>query len=219
MAFNSPAVARHIALYCHPIMKILRLTFLTLLTAVLAGAASAQTLTLDHLLKLGTLPTDVPLQKMTAALFPADWSYRGHVAQTDEVYWTANATDYEFDTETEAATSWVSLRPMPTGAMDVLFKTSHGRNFEPIRKELKRLKFPVTPVTCLECQGERYTGPNYTITLYTGKKAPYPFIVVLHQEPVDSTPARTPQLATPGVQPAPAREVTDSNLVGQTLNP
>ncbi|WP_139926382.1 hypothetical protein [Hymenobacter sp. DG01] len=200
-------------------MKNLRILFAAVLAAFLAGPAAAQTLSLDQLLKLSALPAGLPLQKMTAALFPPEWAYRGHVNQTEETYWTANATDYDYDTETETPTSWVSLRPMPGGSVDVLFKTTSNRNIEPIRKELKRLKFEATPVTCLECQGERYTGPNYSVTLYTGKKGPFPVILVIHQDPpIDATPARPVQLAAPLVESSPEQAATPQ-LAGQNSTP
>ena len=203
-------------------MKHLRFAFALLLAALLASPASAQTLTLDQFLKLSALPPGLPLEKMTAALFSSEWSYRGRIGQTEETYWTANATDYEYDAETEAATSWVSLRPMPGGAVDVLFKTGLARNFEPIRKELKHLKLPMTPVTWLDCKtgkyegqhGERYTGPNYTTTLYTGKKAPFSYVIVLRRETPAAAPAQPVQVATPatGADAAPL-------LTGQTTTP
>ena len=197
-------------------MKKLLYALLPLFSVVFAGSAQAQTMPLDQLLKLGALPAGLPLQKMTAALFSPEWSYRGHVERTEETYWTANATDYEYDAETEKPTSWVSLRPMPNGGVDVLFKTYAARNFDPIRKELKRMKLPVKPVTCLECEGERYEGPNYTVTLYTGKKGPFPFILVLHQNPLAAEPSRPVQLATPGTTPAPAATPAASELGAYT---
>lgn len=191
-------------------MKKLIYALLTLFLAAAGGSVQAQTMPLDQLLKLGALPAGLPLQKMTAALFPPEWSYRGHVERTEETYWTANATDYEFDAETEKPLSWVSLRPMPNGSVDVLFKTFAARNIEPLRKELKRLKLPVEPVTCLECEGERYLGPGYTVTVYSGKKGPFPFILVLHQTPVVAEPARPVQLATP-IPSAPAATDTPTS--------
>lgn len=204
-------------------MKTLRFLFVALLAAGMAGPAAAQSLSLDQLLKLSALPAGLPLQKLTAALFPAEWTYRGHLNQTEETYWTANDPEDDFDPESEAPTSWLSLRPMPGRAVDVLFKTSAARHFEPIRRELRRLKLEATPVTCRECQGERYTGPNYSVTLYSGKKGPFPFILVVHQAPLDSAAARPVHLAAPApvssANPMLTPHLPAAPLAGQNPNP
>jgi len=180
-------------------MKKLRYLLVPLFMTAFIRAAPAQSIPLEQLLKLGALPSGLPLKKMTAALFPPGWTYQGLVEHTQETYWTANDTEYEFDNETEAATAWVSLRPMPSGTVDVLFKTVSAKSFDPIRRDLKHRKLPATPVTCLECVGERYEASTYTVTLYSGKKGPYPYIVVLHQ-------TSTPAAAAPPSTPAPGTE-------------
>lgn len=192
-------------LYFSPIMKKVTLFLAALLTTVLSGSVSAQTIPLDQMLKLSTLASDLPFEKMTPLLLPAGWVYRGHLKPNNEAYWTANTTDYDFDSETEPATSWVSLRPMPSGVVDVVFKTKYAANYDHMRRELKKLKLPVIPVTCLECEGERHTGPNYTFSFYSGKKGEYAYMIVLHTTPVPAALARpaaaTLPLAVPGELP------------------
>lgn len=146
---------------------------LGLLQLVGGAPALAQTpLSLDDLTKLSALPPGLPFEKMTAALLPAGWVYRGLASGLDdEVYWTL----------AQDSACWLSLRPMPTGTLDVIYKTSAARDVGPLRRELHRRKFPTTPVTCLACEGVRYEGPGYTVAVYSGKKPPYPYIVVLHQ--------------------------------------
>lgn len=200
-------------------MKILRYLVPALISVFLGGSAAAQTLPLDQLLKLGTLPAGLPLQKMTPALFPSEWTYRGQQEHSNETYWTASATDYDYADELDGPASSISLRPMSNGAVDVLFRTSQSRYFEPIHKELKRMKLPVVPVTCLDCEGERYEASNYTVTLYTGKKGPYPFIVVIHQDPIAlAAPAgpRPVPVVAPPVSPAVAAPAP--NLAGSSAS-
>ena len=184
-------------------MKRLFSLLLLSLLLVQSGAACAQQVQLSQLLKLGTLPPGLPLQRMTAALFPPDWTFRGTISATQETFWTAGDTlDNGPDPEV-AYESSVSLRPMPGDVVDVLYKTGSARNVEAVRKELKRLKLPVAPVTCLSCTGERYEGPNYSLTLYSGKKGPHPYILVLHQAAGVAAPAREVPVATP-TAPTPA---------------
>ncbi|GAB3840841.1 hypothetical protein [Hymenobacter jeollabukensis] len=160
-----------------------------------ASLAVGQGLNLDHLQRMSTLPADLPLPKLTAVLFPSDWAYRGYIGQTTEAYWTAGETWTDASDERELSEYWVSLRPMPGGAIDVLYKTTHAGSFEALHRELKRLKVPATPVTCLDCEdgpGVRYDCGEYTAALYSRKKAGYPFVVVLHR-----TAAPLPGTASP----------------------
>lgn len=163
-------------------------------------SAHAQQLSLEQLQKLGALPSGLPLQRMTAALFTPDWTYRGVITKTQETYWTAGDTvDNGSETE-EVYESSVSLRPMPGGIVDVLFKTTSARNFEPLHRALKREKLVNMPVTCLECEGVRYEAAGYTITLYSGKKGSYPFVAVLH----------------PAAPPVPLQPAASENIVPAT---
>ncbi|MBT9394434.1 hypothetical protein KLP40_14780 [Hymenobacter sp. NST-14] len=174
-----------------------------LVAQVLSTApARAQQLSLEQLQKLGALPSGLPLQRMTAALFTPEWTYRGVITKTQETYWTAGDTiDNGADPE-EVYESSVSLRPMPGGIVDVLFKTTNARNFEPLHRALKREKLVNTPVTCIECEGVRYEANGYTITLYTGKKGAYPYVAVLHPAapPIPLAPAASEKVAAATAQ-------------------
>ncbi|MDU0371990.1 hypothetical protein ACFPAF_16430 [Hymenobacter endophyticus] len=154
-------------------------------------ASLAQQLSLEQLQKLGALPSGLPLQRMTAALFTPEWTYRGVITKTQETYWTAGDTLDNGAEPEEVYESSVSLRPMPGGIVDVLFRTTSARYFEPLHRALKREKLTSTPVTCLECEGVRYETAAYSITLYSGKKGAYPFVAVLHPAapPVPLLPA------------------------------
>lgn len=169
-------------------MKTICSIFTLLLLLATGIPAAAQELSLDQLTKLGTLPTDLPLQKMTALLLPPGWTYRGHVNQTDELYWTAGDKVTVGDETLDEA--WLSLRPMPNGTMDVLYKTLPGGGAEGLQREVKHLKLANIAVTCLECEGVRYDADSYTISFYSHKKKGYPNIVVLHQAPAQSAPGK-----------------------------
>lgn len=69
---------------------------------------------------------------------------------------------------------------------DVVYKTTRKDCFGALRAELRRAGLKHEPVTCPQCEAERYSGPNYSVTLYSqaanfaAGKAPYPFVVVMH---------------------------------------
>jgi hypothetical protein len=135
---------------------------------------------------------------MTAVLFPSEWAYRGHVGESSESYWTTGETWTDAADNAELSEYWVSLRPMAGGAIDVLYKTTHAGGFEALHRELKRLKVPATPVTCLDCeegQGVRYDCGEFTAALYTRKKNGYPYVLVLHRTgpPAPAAPAAPAQ--------------------------
>lgn len=186
-----------------------KLPNLLLVLALVVGAVSSaqsQALHLEELQKLAALPAGLPFKRMTAALFPPSWAYRGQVGQTDETYWTAGeveATQTDEYGDQALADFWVSLRPMPGGGVDVLYKTTHASGFEPLHRELRRQKLAATPVTCVECEGIRYDGGTYTITFYSHKKSGYPFIVVLHPK------AAVPGVDTPEI-PAPDTKIANN---------
>ncbi|MBG8556330.1 hypothetical protein [Hymenobacter guriensis] len=191
-------------------MKHLRI-WLALLAGMAMAKTQGQSLPLEQLHKLSTLPQGLPLAKMTTVLLPVGWTYQGHLDMSPEVYWTTElmATD-SLDGETPE--SWLSLRPMPGNLTDVLFKTQLARNFEPLRRELKRMKIEPTPVYCLEGKGERYETAFYSLTLYSGKKGQYRYIAVLHPIPVPSPMAP----AAPAAVAEPAPVLPSSTIVSTT---
>lgn len=208
-------------------MKSLRYSLLGLLlaTGLSPRLSYAQTpaqpvhaLPLEQLLKFTSLPADLPWAKMTVALLPPGWVYRGRVGATGEVYWTSPGSLSQQDQEAELeAASWLSVRPSqaPGEASDVLFKTRSARYFEPLRRELKRQKIEPLPVTCRECVAERFETASFTLTFYREMKGEYPFVAVLHQLPPPSRQAPAGALST--TAPVPAAILRDSSRQAPTI--
>ena len=79
---------------------------------------------------------------------------------------------------------------------DVVYKTTLKPCFQQLRAELRRLHLKAEPVTCQQCEAERFTAPTYVVTLYNQQagfaagKAPYPFVLVVH--PAGATSATGP---------------------------
>lgn len=78
----------------------------------------------------------------------------------------------------------------------MLFKT-HGAGFEALVRQVRHLKLPPVPITCLGCEGLRYDAGTYTIAFYRGKPTAYPFVVLLHPKnppPAPAAAARAPEV-------------------------
>lgn len=158
---------------------------------VLAPRAHAQDLALDKLTGLLALPVDLTPARAAEAGLP-EWVFRPASPVTEEEpltwgWWPPS------DTPGHLPGALLSLRPNH-GAFDVVLHLRRAGTFNQLHRDLQRQKLLPLPVTCLGCQGERFTSPTYTVAFYQGKPEPYPYIVVLH---------RTEGSAPTGRQPAP----------------
>lgn len=71
-------------------------------------------------------------------------------------------------------------------------KTTHKNCIGDLRAGLRHAKLTAEPVTCLQCEAERYTAAIYIATVYNQQqnfdqgKVLYPFVLVVH--PLSSPP-------------------------------
>jgi hypothetical protein len=163
-----------------------RFSFLALLGGLAwsSPAAHAQCLPLQ-LLTTG-LASGQPLtpQVLGASLPASEWQL--HKPATGAAYWAfsgeteASATPTPPDTRLELRRTNQQTQP------DVVYKTPRKECFNDLRAELRRAKLKAEPVTCVQCEAERFTAPTYTVTIFNQQesfnqgKAPYPFVVVVH---------------------------------------
>ena len=170
----------------------LRLFCLLLLAGLCRSmAAYSQCLTLQALtqnLQEGRLtPTT-----LTASLPEGEWEM--HQPASGPVYWSPKAPDPDLAAHPKAETRVELRRSNQQAQYDVLYKTLHKDCINDLRSELRRVKLKPEPVTCLQCEGERYTASAYTITIYNQQenfnqgKAPYPFVLVVHPLAPGETP-------------------------------
>jgi hypothetical protein len=123
-------------------------------------------------------------QTMATALPASEWEK--HQPPTGAVYW-AFSTPAEPATTPATPDTRVELRRSNQQTQyDVVYKTARKTCLNDLRAELRHAKFKAEPVTCVQCEGERFTAPTYTVTIYNQQenfnqgKAPYPFVVVVH---------------------------------------
>lgn len=163
-----------------------RFSFLALLGGLAwsSQAAHAQCLPLQ-LLTTG-LASGQPLtpQVLSASLPASEWQL--HKPPTGAAYWAfsgeaeAGAPPAAPDTRLELRRTNQQTQP------DLVYKTPRKACFNDLRAELRRAKLKAEPVTCVQCEAERFTAPTYTVTLFNQQesfgqgKAPYPFVVVVH---------------------------------------
>lgn len=160
-----------------------RFSFFLLLSGLAwSQAAHAQCLPLQ-VLTTG-LAEGQPLtpQLLTASLPTSEWEM--HKPPTGATYWAfkdeASPTPATPDTRLELR------RTNQQTQFDVVYKTPRKECFNDLRADLRRAKLKAEPVTCVQCEAERFTAPTYTVTIFNQQesfgqgKAPYPFVVVVH---------------------------------------
>lgn len=158
-------------------------------------AAHAQCLPLQLLtagLAEGQSPTP---QSLGADLPSSEWQL--HKPPTGTAYWVFTGGADASATTTPETRLELRHTNQQTQA-DVVYKTPSKECFNDLRAELRRAKFKAEPVTCVQCEAERFTAPNYVATVYNQQenfsqgKAPYPFVVVVHPQNAAATPAPAP---------------------------
>lgn len=161
--------------------------------------AASQCLTLAQLQELtsgkqaraaaGGRAAAVPPTAALRVLPDTEWTYKGAVAGTQDIYWVSYDPEASAD---KVPDFWLSLRPtQPT--RDLVLKTTKATCVRQLQQELDKMKLHPEPVTCANCEGMRYQAETFNITIYSGKKGDYPFVVVLRR--VSSNPG--PLMAKP----------------------
>ena len=160
--------------------------FLPVLIGLLASfgsyRAAAQCLPLATLSALSVEPIgDTPPAIVSQVLPGTEWQYRGLLSDTRELAWTSVTP------KAATPTSRLSLRPTQQ-RYDVVLKTSVSGCVRQLRGELNARKIKPEPITCLNCEGQRYNLPEGgSVSFFSKMKGPYPLVVVLH--PPAGTPA------------------------------
>lgn len=129
-------------------------------------------------------------QTLGSGLPTSEWEL--HQPPVGPVYWAfiASAT-----TPATPDTRLELRRSNQQTQYDVVYKTARKTCIGDLRADLRRAKLKAEPVTCVQCEGERFIGPTYTVTLYNQQKnfdqgkAPYPFVVVVHALAAGPAPA------------------------------
>jgi hypothetical protein len=137
----------------------------------------AQTLPLDKLVSLTKLPATLGPTRQSQADLPT-WVFQPTtpLAQQEALTW---GWWPEAPAPSSVPPAVLSLRP-DRGLYDVVLYLSKPAVFHSLRRELTRKKLAPEVVTCLNCAGERFNTPTYTVALYQNKPQPYPYIVVVH---------------------------------------
>jgi len=135
-------------------------------------------------------------QTLGAGLPTSEWEL--HQPPTGTVYWAFIGLAAPSTAPTTPDTRLELRRSNQQAQYDVVYKTARKNCLSDLRAELRRAKLKAEPVTCLQCEGERYTSPTYTVTMYNQQanfqqgKAPYPFVVVVHSLAAGAAPAAIP---------------------------
>lgn len=153
--------------------------------------AKAQCFELTQLLSISTARMSVSQPERIPMLKPEEWKLQKPTSPTQEIVWTSLQS-----TGGSAATQ-VVLRPL-AGQLnpDVLLKTSQTACIRQIRSALKDMGLKPVPVTCPNCEAQRYQGTDFVATIYSNLKGDLPFMLVMHPVvPVGSPPAASREKA------------------------
>ena len=132
-------------------------------------------------------------QAMASALPNSEWEK--HQPPTGAMYWVFSAPAEPATTPATPDTRVELRRSNQQAQYDVLYKTARKTCFNDLRAELRHAKFKAEPVTCVQCEAERFIAADYTVTIYNQQenfnqgKAPYPFVVVVHSLTAGPAPA------------------------------
>jgi len=123
-------------------------------------------------------------QMLSASLPTSEWEM--HKPPTGATYWAYSGAAEPSATTTTPDTRLELRRTNQQTQADVVYKTPRKECFNDLRADLRRAKLKAEPVTCVQCEAERFTAPTYTVTLFNQQesfsqgKVPYPFVVVVH---------------------------------------
>ncbi|MBD2768879.1 hypothetical protein IC235_13375 [Hymenobacter sp. BT664] len=162
--------------------------WLSFLFALALGLLQGPTLR-AQCLPLERLDQGVAAGRVTAdslsALLPAEgWTiHRG-----DTPYWTYVAPG-QIALDSEQGDAWVGLRRSnKQGYYDLVYKTTHRECINQLRAELRRRgKLKAEFINCVQCEGERLVGKDYTVTIFTQKsgyatkRTAYPYVLVIRR--------------------------------------
>ena len=151
----------------------------------LAGSQAAHAQCLPLQLLTSGLAEGQPLtpQTLGASLPASEWQL--HKPPTGAAYW-AFSGGADASATTTPETRLELRRTNQQAQADVVYKTPRKECFNDLRAELRRAKLKAEPVTCVQCEAERFTAATYTVTVFNQQesfsqgKAPYPFVVVVH---------------------------------------
>jgi hypothetical protein len=120
-----------------------------------------------------------------SALLPAQgWTiHRG-----DTPYWTF-VVPGRVPVDEEQADAWVGLRRSnKQDYYDLVYKTTQRECITELRNELRRRgKLKSEFINCVQCEGERLVGKEYTVTIfnqkagYATKRTAYPYVLVVRR--------------------------------------
>jgi len=190
---------------------------LLLLATAGAGAGGqvwAQCVPTRVLLRAGT-DARFALDSLDAYLPAGEWArHQPPPGMSADVYWTHAGAGTQPGTGTLLLDdAQLSLRRPSSGSTnqageassatavvrDVLFKTRQRGCFTAVRAELRRAGLAAEPVSCVGCEGERFVGPRYTVTLFDQRAgydkgtSPYPYVISVRLTMAPSpAAARTP---------------------------
>ena len=181
----------------------MRITLLLLLLSwpgLTSSLVSAQCLALADLLAIGAEPAALTSRQTVMAHLSSEWVIAGSPTSRD-VTWVIPAAD-----EKALAPLRLMVRAQRPG-QDVVLRTTEGSCVRQLRSELKSRKLQAQPVTCPNCEAVRFQGPNFDATIYSQMKGDYPFVVVVHQVPPDTSAKGS---GAKVLLPAPPAKTTDT---------
>jgi hypothetical protein len=158
---------------------------------LLLGAMGTHRPAFGQCLPLQTLTKDLAEGRLTpqtmgAGLPASEWEL--HQPPAGATYWVFTTPADQAATPASPDTRLELRRSNQQAQYDVVYKTARKGCLSDLRAELRRAKFKAEPVTCVQCEGERFIAPTYTVTIYNQQenfsqgRAPYPFVVVVHAQ-------------------------------------
>ena len=155
----------------------------------LVSSVQAQCLSLDQLVSISAAPTALAKPEDLAELPITDWSFKGVIPRSHDVYWAG------LQPIGGVQASTITLRTQQNN-FDVVLKTAQANCVRQVRSALRALRLAPVNVTCPNgCEAQRYDGPDYQATIYSKMKGDYPFVVVLH--PLQQAPQALPSTPEP----------------------
>jgi len=146
--------------------------------------AQAQCFDLPQLLSIGSARQSLTQPERIPMLPATEWKLQKPASPTQEIVWTWLAANSD-----GVAPAQVLLRPLAGQATpDVLLKTNQASCVRQLRSSLKDLGLKPVPVTCPNCEAQRYQSAEFVATLYSGLKGDFPFMFVMHPVPATVPP-------------------------------
>lgn len=158
--------------------------------SIILGAALSSLSAHGQCLPLPTLTKELAdghLSVSTLGTYLPSIEWQLHQPPAGTVYWSFAAPESnEGGTAANPETRVELRRSNQQDQYDVVYKTAQKKCYNELRAEVRRAKLKVEPVTCVQCEAERFTAPGYTITIYNQQqgfaqgKMPYPYVFVVH---------------------------------------